>query len=38
MGEAEQVLITAAVAADVPGRLRGSRFQVSASGIEEVLS
>ncbi|MBK9696659.1 MAG: DNA replication/repair protein RecF [Propionibacteriaceae bacterium] len=38
VGEAEQVLITAAVAADVPGRLRGSRFQVSASGIEEVLS
>jgi DNA replication and repair protein RecF len=30
---AEQVLITAAVPADVPGVLRGARFQVSSGGV-----
>lgn len=36
VGSAEQVLITAAVAADVPPVLAGRRFQVSAATVEEV--
>jgi DNA replication and repair protein RecF len=33
---AEQVLVTAAVAADVPAQLRGRRYRVSHSAVEEV--
>ena len=36
VGQAEQTLITAAVAADVPVSLAGRRFQVAAGGIEEL--
>ena len=33
VGGAEQVLVTAAVPADVPGRLSGARFEVSGGGV-----
>jgi len=33
VGQAEQVLVTAAVEADVPSRLRGTRYDVSGSAI-----
>ncbi|MGB7961777.1 MAG: DNA replication/repair protein RecF [Propionicimonas sp.] len=36
VGEAEQTLITAAVAADVPASLVGRRFQVAAGGIDDL--
>lgn len=36
VGSAEQVLITAAVAADVPSVLAGRRFQVQAATVEEA--
>ena len=36
VGQAEQTLITAAVAADVPVSLNGRRFQVAAGGIDEL--
>lgn len=36
VGAAEQTLITAAVAADVPSSLAGRRFQVAVGGIDEL--
>ena len=36
VGQAEQTLITAAVAADVPVSLNGRRFQVAAGGIDDL--